>query len=178
MTPTTTTPPLVLMTMATPAGEAHAVLTPEDETLRLFGWGPAEDNLHRLAPQLTARGIENGRGLAAVRDAVARYGDGDLTALAALAVGQPGGAFFQDAWRALREVAPGTTLTYTELAADAGRPAAVRAAASACARNLVALVVPCHRIVRRDGGLGGFYYGLDAKRQLLAHEARWATSAR
>lgn len=50
----------------------------------------------------------------------------------------------------------------------------MRAAASACARNHVALIVPCHRIVRRDGGLGGFFYGLEIKRALQAHEARFA----
>lgn len=170
----TTTQPLLLMTLPTPAGPAHAVVTPEDGVLHLFGWHDPVDNLPRLAPHLRDRGVQTASGPERVRDAVARYGDGELAALDELAVGQPGGAFFQAAWLAMRRIAPGHPVTYTTLAADAGRPAAVRAAASACARNLVALVVPCHRVVRTDGGLGGFYYGLDAKRALQAHEARFA----
>jgi methylated-DNA-[protein]-cysteine S-methyltransferase len=169
-------PALHLVTLATPAGSAHAVITPEDGALRLFGWGDPDDNLSRLSPSLLQRGIErSGARASAVRPVVVAtgaYGDGDVDALRALDVAQPGGEFFQDAWAALRGVEPGQRVTYSELAVRAGRPAAVRAAASACARNLVALVVPCHRAVRRDGGLGGFYYGLDIKRVLLAHEER------
>jgi len=68
-------------------------------------------------------------------------------------------------------VPPGQPVTYSEYAALAGRPAAVRAAASACARNAAALFVPCHRVVRISGAMGGFRWGLDVKRWLLAHEA-------
>jgi methylated-DNA-[protein]-cysteine S-methyltransferase len=67
-------------------------------------------------------------------------------------------------------VTAGDVVTYSEFAELAGRPAAVRAAASACARNAAALFVPCHRIVRTDGGLGGYRYGLEIKRWLRAHE--------
>ena len=70
----------------------------------------------------------------------------------------------------MRQVRPGSTVTYTELAGSAGNPRAARAAGAACAKNLVPLVVPCHRIVRSDGSLGGYYYGLAIKRWLLAHE--------
>ena len=80
----------------------------------------------------------------------------------------------QDAWLAMRRIAPGSTLTYAELAAAAGRPAAVRAAGSACARNLVAPFVPCHRVVRTGGTLGGYYYGLDVKSALLRTEQEGA----
>jgi len=76
----------------------------------------------------------------------------------------------QDAWIASRTVSAGTTTSYTGLAALAGRPNAVRAAGSACAKNLVAPFVPCHRILRTDGSLGGYYYGLPVKAALLAHE--------
>jgi methylated-DNA-[protein]-cysteine S-methyltransferase len=62
-------------------------------------------------------------------------------------------------------------VSYTELAAKAGRPEAVRAAASACARNAAALFVPCHRVLRSDGSLGGFRWGTTVKRWLLEHEA-------
>jgi methylated-DNA-[protein]-cysteine S-methyltransferase len=77
--------------------------------------------------------------------------------------------FLEQAWRVLREVRE--PITYTELAARAGRPAAVRAAAQACARNAAALFVPCHRVLRNDGTLGGFRWGLPVKRWLLNHEA-------
>ncbi len=75
----------------------------------------------------------------------------------------------------MRSIPPGQTWSYARLAAEAGRPTAVRAAGSACARNLVAPFVPCHRVVRSDGSLGGYAYGLDIKRALLAHESglRW-----
>lgn len=64
-----------------------------------------------------------------------------------------------------------TAQSYTELAAKAGRPRAVRAAAAACARNPAALFVPCHRVLRSDGSLGGFRWGLPAKRWLLDYES-------
>ena len=170
----TSTEPLILASYPTPAGEAHAVITPEDGVVRLFGWLDHGPNLPRLGAVLHTRGIARGEGPASVRDAVARYTAGDLDALGEIAVHQPGGEFFTAAWEAMRHVRPGHPVTYTQLATAAGRPAAVRAAASACARNLVALVVPCHRIVRTDGGLGGFYYGLEIKRALQEHEARAA----
>ena len=76
----------------------------------------------------------------------------------------------QHAWDVLRTVQAGAPVTYSEYASMSGRPAAVRAAASACARNSAALFVPCHRVIRIGGNLGGFRWGLDVKRWLLAHE--------
>jgi methylated-DNA-[protein]-cysteine S-methyltransferase len=102
--------------------------------------------------------------------AVTSYFSGDLTALDDLPVDQPGGDFYQACWKAMREVKPGETVTYTELADRAGHRRAVRAAAAACARNLIAPIVPCHRILRTNGTLGGYYYGLPTKEWLLAHE--------
>ena len=107
--------------------------------------------------------------------AVRAYFDGDVEAIDAVEVEQHGaGEFIDEAWRVMRDVAPGETVTYTDFAQRTGRPAAVRAAASACARNPAALFVPCHRIVRTDGGLGGYRYGLEIKRWLRRHEARAA----
>jgi methylated-DNA-[protein]-cysteine S-methyltransferase len=102
--------------------------------------------------------------------ALTAYFEGDLRAMDDLPVSQPGGDFHQAAWKVMREVAPGETITYAELAARAGNPNAIRAAGSACARNLIAPIVPCHRIVRTGGALGGYYYGLPTKEWLLAHE--------
>jgi methylated-DNA-[protein]-cysteine S-methyltransferase len=83
---------------------------------------------------------------------------------------QPGGEFSQSAWRAMRKVRGGSVISYAELAEKAGSPKAVRAAGSACAKNRIAIVVPCHRIVKTGGGLGNYAYGLKAKEWLLSHE--------
>jgi len=103
--------------------------------------------------------------------AVRAYFDGDIAAIDTIEVEQHGaGEFLDHAWEVLRAVPPGETVTYQDFATRAGRPAAIRAAASACARNAAALFVPCHRIVRTDGGLGGYRYGLEIKRWLRAFE--------
>ena len=88
-----------------------------------------------------------------------------------------GTAFQQRVWRALTKVPAGSTVSYSELAARVGMPQAVRAVASACARNHLAVVVPCHRVVRSDGGLAGYRWGVERKRELLVREgARVARS--
>jgi methylated-DNA-[protein]-cysteine S-methyltransferase len=109
----------------------------------------------------------------AVGAAVRSYFDGELTALDAVRVEQrSGGAFLPHAWQVMRDIKPGAPVTYTEFAALAGRPAAIRAAAAACARNPSALFVPCHRVFRTDGSLGGYRWGLPVKTWLLEHESR------
>jgi AraC family transcriptional regulator of adaptative response/methylated-DNA-[protein]-cysteine methyltransferase len=82
-----------------------------------------------------------------------------------------GTAFQARVWRALCKIPLGTTATYSEIAAAIGQPRAVRAVAQACAANKLALVVPCHRVVRRDGDLGGYRWGVERKRALLARES-------
>jgi len=81
-----------------------------------------------------------------------------------------GTAFQQRVWRALREIPPGTTTTYAALARRIGAPRAVRAVGTACGANPVSVAVPCHRVVRGDGGLGGYRWGLRRKKALLARE--------
>lgn len=83
-----------------------------------------------------------------------------------------GTAFQERVWRALREVAPGTTVSYAEIAERIGSPKAVRAVAKACATNAIAVAIPCHRVVRRDGELAGYRWGVDRKRELLRREAQ------
>ncbi len=82
-----------------------------------------------------------------------------------------GTAFQQRVWSALREIPAGSTASYAEVAARIGRPSASRAVAGACAANKIAVAVPCHRVVRSDGGLGGYRWGLARKRQILQQEA-------
>jgi AraC family transcriptional regulator of adaptative response/methylated-DNA-[protein]-cysteine methyltransferase len=81
-----------------------------------------------------------------------------------------GTAFQQRVWRALREIDPGTTTTYAALARRIGAPGAVRAVGTACGANPVSVLVPCHRVLRGDGGLGGYRWGLGRKKALLARE--------
>lgn len=102
--------------------------------------------------------------------AVNAYYSGDLRAPQHIPVRQATGEFHHQVREVLRETRPGDLLTYTQLAARAGNPRAVRAAASACARNATALFIPCHRVVRSDGSLGGFRYGLGIKQSLLDRE--------
>jgi AraC family transcriptional regulator, regulatory protein of adaptative response / methylated-DNA-[protein]-cysteine methyltransferase len=83
-----------------------------------------------------------------------------------------GTVFQQRVWRALREVPAGETRTYSDLAGRVGAPRAVRAVAGACAANPLAVAVPCHRIVRTDGSLSGYRWGVDRKRKLLERERR------
>jgi AraC family transcriptional regulator of adaptative response/methylated-DNA-[protein]-cysteine methyltransferase len=82
-----------------------------------------------------------------------------------------GTAFQQRVWQALREIPCGTTLSYTALAHGLGSPGAVRAVARACAANPLAVAIPCHRVVRLDGSLAGYRWGIERKRTLLAREA-------
>jgi len=83
-----------------------------------------------------------------------------------------GTAFQQRVWQALRSIPAGDTRSYCELAQSIGQPAAARAVASACAANPVAVAIPCHRVVRSDGGLSGYRWGVERKRELLARERR------
>jgi len=81
-----------------------------------------------------------------------------------------GSEFQIKVWEAMRQVPPGQVISYSDLAKRAGNMRATRAAASACGQNPCAIIIPCHRIVRRDRGLGGFFWGLDIKRALLTRE--------
>ena len=112
-------------------------------------------------------------------------GDGDYESLVARVVGfveapglgldlpldVRGTAFQQRVWQALREIPAGRTASYADIAAKIGSPNAVRAVAGACAANNIAVAIPCHRVVRQDGALSGYAWGVDRKRTLLEREA-------
>lgn len=83
-----------------------------------------------------------------------------------------GTAFQQAVWEELRRIPPGETRSYAAIAAAVGKPAAVRAAGTANGANNVAVLIPCHRVIRTDGSLGGYAYGLDRKQELLRREAK------
>ncbi|WP_174186230.1 methylated-DNA--[protein]-cysteine S-methyltransferase [Nocardia barduliensis] len=155
---------------ATPLGP-FTTLVDSDGAVLASGWTSDAENLRGLIhPALRPAGLRQRDALGEVTSAVAAYHEGDLTAIDAIPVRQRSGEFLLHAWEVLRTVPAGSPLTYTEFAARSGRPDATRAAANACARNAAALFVPCHRILRIGGALGGFRWGLPIKRWLLDHE--------
>ena len=83
-----------------------------------------------------------------------------------------GTAFQQRVWQALRKIPAGKTASYSDIAARIGSPKSIRAVAQACAANRLAVAIPCHRVVRNDGALSGYRWGVERKRALLDHEAR------
>lgn len=85
-----------------------------------------------------------------------------------------GTAFQRRVWEALREIPVGATATYTDIAERIGSPRSVRAVARACATNNIALAIPCHRVVRTDGSLAGYRWGIERKRELIEREAKAA----
>jgi AraC family transcriptional regulator of adaptative response/methylated-DNA-[protein]-cysteine methyltransferase len=95
----------------------------------------------------------------------------------ALPLDVQGTAFQQRVWQALRRIPSGTTVSYREIAQRLGQPQAARAVAQACASNRLAVAIPCHRVVRSDGSVSGYRWGIARKRRLLAREAA-VTSAR
>jgi methylated-DNA-[protein]-cysteine S-methyltransferase len=157
-------------TIDTVAGPFTIVVA--DDKVIASGWTRSiTDVLEPVASTLRPSTIDTRVELGAISAAVRRYDEGDLTAIDDIEVEQRSGPFIEAAWDLLRTVPAGAPITYAEFAAKAGRPDAIRAAAGACARNATALFVPCHRVVRTGGGLGGFRWGLEVKQRLLDHEA-------
>jgi AraC family transcriptional regulator, regulatory protein of adaptative response / methylated-DNA-[protein]-cysteine methyltransferase len=110
---------------------------------------------------------------AALRDVVALVDDpanAGATAAVALALDVRGTAFQRKVWDALRAVRPGVPVSYKELARAVGAPGAAQAVGAACAANRLAVAIPCHRVVREDGDLAGYRWGIERKRALLARE--------
>ena len=161
---------LTYTTIPTPAGP-FTVLADADDTVHAAGFTDDPAFLAgMLGSPVPGPGTHDG-----VARKVEAYFAGDLTAIDDVPVTyRATGPFRTKAWDAMREVRAGRTISYTELAAIAGNPNAVRAAGSACASNAIALFVPCHRIVRSDGSSKNFLYGLECKATLLEHERQHA----
>ncbi|WP_446225808.1 methylated-DNA--[protein]-cysteine S-methyltransferase [Nocardia sp. IBHARD005] len=157
-------------TVPTPIGPFTTIVD-SDGAVLASGWTGDPATLTGLIhATLRPTALRQRDSLGAVTQAVIDYHAGDLTAIDAIPVRQQSGEFLVRAWEVLRKVPAGEPVTYTEFAGLSGRPAATRAAANACARNSAALFVPCHRVLRIGGALGGFRWGLEAKAWLLAHE--------
>jgi AraC family transcriptional regulator, regulatory protein of adaptative response / methylated-DNA-[protein]-cysteine methyltransferase len=153
---------------STPVGDVIAVATPRG--LAAVRIGAERDLVPEIAEEFPSATLE--RDDAAMADV--------MTALAALTRGRGapdlpidvhGTAFQARVWGALREIPAGETRTYTQVAESIGSPSSVRAVARACATNRVALAIPCHRVVRSDGTLAGYRWGLSVKESLLQSES-------
>jgi methylated-DNA-[protein]-cysteine S-methyltransferase len=171
--------PILVSQMSTIAGTLTLVVDPdivgdrgptEYGAVVASGFSSIEDISERLTPEQRKRIKLEPLPPPELERLIDAYNSGDVDSLYDVSVSQPGGPFMQQAWIALRDVKAGQTDSYTGLALRAGRPTAVRAAGTACSSNMVAPFVPCHRILRSDGTLGGYYYGLTVKESLLAHE--------
>ena len=159
---------LLRTTLKTPVGALS--LISREHILIAAGFTSQDELLSSISKQDRQLESKKVSQIPIISDLVSDYFDGDLGALDGIKVDQEGEKFSQSAWRVMRKIAPGRTLTYADLAKRAGSEDAVRAAGSACARNLIALVVPCHRIVKTGGALGNYAYGLKYKQWLLSHE--------
>ena len=159
---------LLLSTFDSPIGalnliaDEHVVLAANLSSVKAL-----KESLSNVDSQ---RGISQVKKIPIITELLKDYFDGDISALGAIQVRQPGAHFSQEAWKAMKKVRPGKVISYAELADRAGSPAAVRAAGSACAKNAIVLIVPCHRIVKTGGALGNYAYGLSKKQWLLRHE--------
>lgn len=154
-------------TMETTRG--HLALLTHDGALIGAGWCTPDVLYERLQrrPGGAPGPLESGVSGGAV-PALQAFFAGDLAAIDDVRVEQHGTAHQERVWHALREIPAGQTVSYGELATTVGT--AARALGSACGANLVAPVVPCHRVVRSDGSLGGYEYELPIKQWLLQHE--------
>ena len=153
--------PLLLSSLRTPIGTLN--LLADEQILIAANFS----SISAFGPHANLKPVKT---IPAVTALISDYFEGDLDALNGIQVRQEGATFSQAAWKAMRKVKAGKTLSYADLADRAGSPAAVRAAGSACAKNGIVLVVPCHRIVKTGGALGNYAYGLDKKEWLLSHE--------
>jgi methylated-DNA-[protein]-cysteine S-methyltransferase len=159
---------LLTATIASPIGKLY--LLTKGETVLGLNLSGFQDLLSSLTPaELSEKFGKSGKAHPIV-EKLNSYFDGDLTVINSIKVKQPGGQFSQAAWAGMRKVKVGSTESYADLAHRAGSPAAVRAAGSACAKNKIAIIVPCHRIVKTGGALGAYGWGVDKKLWLLKHE--------
>lgn len=168
---TTTRTTVRTTTLATPAGDVCIAVAVDDRGERVVAAAFA-DHFDRVSTRVRARfadaeWVEGDTGAA---EAVRRYLAGDLAAIDDVVVDATGTPFQERVWRALRSIPAGETRSYAELAAAVGSPGAVRAVGTANGANPVWLVVPCHRVVRSDGTVGGYGGGHDRKAWLLEHE--------
>jgi methylated-DNA-[protein]-cysteine S-methyltransferase len=169
---------LLLERWTSPAVGELLLVTDDEGTLRGLEFAANEARLRRLlGSHYPGVAFEDGDAPALLKRSLVAYLNGDVDALAGVATATNGTPFQREVWAALRTIPAGTTLSYGELATKLGRKGASRAVGAANGANPIPIVVPCHRVIGADGSLTGFGSGLDRKRWLLDHEARFATAA-
>jgi methylated-DNA-[protein]-cysteine S-methyltransferase len=161
---------LLVERLPTPLGLAFLVTDPAG-IIRAFEYEDYETRMIRFL-RLHYGAIELRAGAApqVVKDRIARYFEGELTALDELQCASNGTDFQRRIWAALRKIPAGTTTSYGALAARVGKPGAARATGLANGSNPISLIVPCHRVIGANGALTGYGGGLPRKQWLLAHE--------
>ncbi len=159
---------LLTSTVKTPVGTLNLI---SDENVLLAAGFKGLDNLVvRLSNEDFAKGIKKVQKIPLISALLDDYFDGELEAINSIKVRQMGANFSQDVWKVMRKIPAGKTLSYAELAKRAGSANAIRAAGTACGHNLIAPIIPCHRIVKSSGALGNYGYGVKIKEWLLRHE--------
>lgn len=154
--------------MPTPVGNLHLIA--DENILLAAGFKNIADLQSRLSYEDSQKTYKSIAKINIISDLIADYFAGDLSALNGIKVRQPGEKFSQNVWKMMRRIPAGKTLSYAELARQAGSPAAIRAAGTACGNNLIAPIIPCHRIIKTGGTLGNYGYGVEIKQWLLRHE--------
>lgn len=152
----------------TPIGSLYLIAS--GETLLGAGFRSYNDLLKRMNLNIPKNGIKEVKNIPKISNLISNYFDGDLMAINLIRTEQSGSEFSQAIWKALRKIPSGKTWSYSELARSARRPNAVRAAGTACGKNLIAPIVPCHRVIKSDGDIGNYGYGSKIKFWLLRHE--------
>ena len=155
-------------THKTPVGNLYLIA--DEQVLLAAGFNSLDYLISKLSSEDIVRDIKNVRSISKISELILDYFDGDLAAINAIEVRQPGAKFSQNVWKSLRKIPVGKTWSYAELAKRAGSDDAVRAAGTACGNNLIAPIIPCHRVVKSGGALGNYGYGVKVKEWLLRHE--------
>lgn len=167
---------LLILSTNTPVGELHLIIERQErrgktrDIVRASGFGELGDLLARFSTDIRLADTQDAPASHPYARAVSSYFKGDVAALGSVEYKQKGSEFQQKIWKAMCRVKFGDTVSYQELAERAGEPAAIRAVGTACARNLLALFVPCHRVLKSDGSIGNYYYGSEIKEALLSLE--------
>jgi methylated-DNA-[protein]-cysteine S-methyltransferase len=165
-----------LSRMSTPIGEM-LVVTDSEQRLHALDWHDHEERMRGLMARFyKGRPLKIAEGVMPreLKDAFEAYFAGLLNVIDGIEVDMPGTAFQQSAWKTLRTIPAGETLSYGEQAARMGRPNSMRAVGAANGANPVGLVVPCHRVIGANGSLTGYGGGIERKRWLLRHEGALA----
>lgn len=142
----------------------------DEDILIAAGFSGIANLISRLDKLTAGQKLSKSSRIPIISDLISDYFDGDLNSLNGIRARQSGAKFSQDVWKVMRKIPAGNTISYAELAKRAGSEAAVRAAGTACGNNLIAPIIPCHRIVKSGGGLGNYGYGVKIKEWLLRHE--------